>query len=126
VGGVVLSPSPGAVVGTTRVMMRITPARSSGLMVFASVTCGLLAHPRPCDLHTLPAFNMRRTPPATGVNRWASYPYLMQAALVLEAHVKRHLAATAIHLGLRGSTAPSLGWRAVAKNACRHGSSRPP
>jgi hypothetical protein len=86
--------------------MGVTHVRRTGSMVFASVTCGLLAHPRPCGLHTLLAFNMGHTLPATGVDRCASCLYLMRVALTSEAIVKKCLAASVISLKPQGSTAP--------------------
>jgi hypothetical protein len=46
-----LSSSSTAVAGIVEVMIGFANVRSSGSMVFASVTHGLLARPRPCKLH---------------------------------------------------------------------------
>ena len=101
----------GSTTGIVEVMMGVTHAQRSGSMVFVSVTCELLARPKPYGLHTLHAFNTRYTLPAPDVDRCKSCPYLMQAVLVSEAYVKRSMVASAICLGPCGSAAPLAGVR---------------
>jgi hypothetical protein len=49
--------------------MGVTYLLSNGSMVIASITHGSLTRPRPCGLHTSPAFNVGRMPPVTDVTR---------------------------------------------------------
>lgn len=74
-----MSTSSVSVAGTVEVMMGVAHVRHRESMVFASITFGLLARPRPCRLHTPPVFNVGCTPPVTGAYMHASCLYLIRA-----------------------------------------------
>jgi hypothetical protein len=130
VDGVVQAPPPvssfGVATGIVEVMMGVAHTRHSGSMVFVSVTRVLLARPRPCGLHTMSAFNAGRMPPSTGVNKRASYPYLMKAPpcqRLASSDTRQLLRYTTSHVAALYSC---LGGEQVAESACIRGSPRSP
>jgi hypothetical protein len=75
------SPSLASATVIVEFMIDVAHSWRSGSMVFASVTRGLLACPRPCELYTSLAYNAGCTSHATSVNRRACCQQLVWASL---------------------------------------------
>jgi hypothetical protein len=75
------SPSLASATVIVEFMIGVAHSWRSGSMVFASVTCGLLACPRPCGLHTSTAYNVGCMSHATSVNKRACCQQLVWASL---------------------------------------------
>lgn len=120
-----MSSSSATVAGIVEVMMGFANVWSNGSMVFALVTHGLLARPRPCELHMLPAFNARRMSSATGVNSQRDQLALNAGGPPLEAYIRLCSTAYVTRHKPRGGTRSLLEQGAVARSTCIRGSFGP-